>query len=157
MLALIVKQAYLPSQSMRVVNDDRTDIDNLTLKPSTYLFIHQLELSSNTMIFWPSQRDRAAQNGESTATMSSRSAPSKVTSMSGEIKEPLDLSHHVSRVTKQRKESSIKEFYKYFAIPGIGNLAGGMSHAPLAQITSRITCYGACAAGPSLASRCVLG
>lgn len=55
--------------------------------------------------------------------------------MSGDIKEPLDLSHHVSRVTKQRKESSIKEFYKYFAIPGIGNLAGGMSHAATAQTT----------------------
>jgi hypothetical protein len=38
---------------------------------------------------------------------------------------PLDFSHHFSRVTKARKESSIKEFYKYFTIPGIGNLAGG--------------------------------
>ena len=41
------------------------------------------------------------------------------------LEPPLDLSHHFSRVTKARKESSIKEFYKYFAIPGIGNLAGG--------------------------------
>jgi hypothetical protein len=41
------------------------------------------------------------------------------------LKPPLDLSHHFSRVTKARKESSIKEFYKYFTIPGIGNLAGG--------------------------------
>jgi hypothetical protein len=40
-------------------------------------------------------------------------------------KPPLDFSHHFSRVTKARKESSIKEFYKYFLIPGIGNLAGG--------------------------------
>jgi hypothetical protein len=38
---------------------------------------------------------------------------------------PRDLSHHFSRITKAREESSIKEFYKYFAIPGIGNLAGG--------------------------------
>lgn len=38
---------------------------------------------------------------------------------------PLDLSHHFSRVTKARKESTMKEFYKYFMIPGIGNLAGG--------------------------------
>lgn len=43
-----------------------------------------------------------------------------------ELKKPIDLSHHFSRVTKARKESSIKEFYKYFLIPGIGNLAGGM-------------------------------
>lgn len=38
---------------------------------------------------------------------------------------PLDFSHHFSRVTKARQESKIKEFYKYFLIPGIGNLAGG--------------------------------
>jgi len=40
-------------------------------------------------------------------------------------KPPADLSHHFSRVTVARKESKIKEFYKYFQIPGIGNLAGG--------------------------------
>lgn len=40
-------------------------------------------------------------------------------------KPPLDLSHHFSRVTAARQESKIKEFYKYFQIPGIGNLAGG--------------------------------
>jgi hypothetical protein len=45
------------------------------------------------------------------------------------LKAPLDLSHHFSRVTKARKESSIKEFYKYFMIPGIGQLAGGLPHA----------------------------
>lgn len=42
-----------------------------------------------------------------------------------ELRPPLDISHHFSLVTKARKESSIKDFYKYFAIPGIGNLAGG--------------------------------
>jgi hypothetical protein len=40
-------------------------------------------------------------------------------------KPPLDFSYHFSRVTKARQESKIKEFYKYFMIPGIGNLAGG--------------------------------
>ncbi|CAK3827926.1 aromatic amino acid aminotransferase -like [Lecanosticta acicola] len=39
---------------------------------------------------------------------------------------PKDLSHHLSRATKSRKESSIKSFYKYFQIPGIGQLAGGL-------------------------------
>lgn len=39
---------------------------------------------------------------------------------------PLDLSHYYSRVTKARQESNVKAFYKYFTIPGIGNLAGGM-------------------------------
>ena len=40
---------------------------------------------------------------------------------------PIDLSHHYSRVTKNRNASAVKDFYKYFTIPGIGNLAGGMS------------------------------
>ena len=38
---------------------------------------------------------------------------------------PRDFSHYVSRVSKTRKASSIKAFYKYFLMPGIGNLAGG--------------------------------
>ncbi|MCJ1314320.1 hypothetical protein MMC25_008001 [Agyrium rufum] len=41
-------------------------------------------------------------------------------------KPPVDLSHYYSRVLKNRQPSKIKEFYKYFAIPGIGNLAGGL-------------------------------
>lgn len=39
---------------------------------------------------------------------------------------PRDLSHHFSYVTKNRQASSVKGFYKYYAIPGIHNLAGGM-------------------------------
>ncbi|KAJ8602922.1 hypothetical protein MRB53_042306 [Persea americana] len=39
---------------------------------------------------------------------------------------PKDLSHHLSRSAKARNASSIKEFYKYFLIPGIGQLAGGL-------------------------------
>jgi site-specific recombinase XerD len=38
---------------------------------------------------------------------------------------PLDLSHHYSQTTKQRAISKIKKYYKYFRIPGIGQLAGG--------------------------------
>lgn len=38
---------------------------------------------------------------------------------------PLDFSYLYSRTTAARQQSSIKEFYKFFAIPGIGNLAGG--------------------------------
>ncbi|EMC93965.1 hypothetical protein BAUCODRAFT_74593 [Baudoinia panamericana UAMH 10762] len=40
--------------------------------------------------------------------------------------EPKDLTHHLSRATRTRQASSIKQFYKYFAIPGIGQLAGGL-------------------------------
>ncbi|OBT85885.1 hypothetical protein VE02_04471 [Pseudogymnoascus sp. 03VT05] len=53
----------------------------------------------------------------------------KAASPAIEQKPPLDLSHHFSRVTKARQESNIKAFYKYFAIPGIGNLAGGLPNA----------------------------
>jgi hypothetical protein len=38
---------------------------------------------------------------------------------------PIDLSHHYSYATSKRVESSVKHFYKYFTIPGIGNLAAG--------------------------------
>lgn len=39
--------------------------------------------------------------------------------------QPIDLSHHLSRSTKAREQSSVKKFYKYFSIPGIAQLAGG--------------------------------
>ncbi|KAK5088136.1 hypothetical protein LTR05_002353 [Lithohypha guttulata] len=43
-----------------------------------------------------------------------------------ELAPPVDLSHHFSAVTKRRVASKIKAFYKYFTIPGIANLAGGL-------------------------------
>ena len=39
--------------------------------------------------------------------------------------EPRDLSHHLSQTTKSRGASKIKKYYKYFRIPGIGQLASG--------------------------------
>lgn len=39
---------------------------------------------------------------------------------------PKDLSHHLSRSTRTRAPNAIKAFYKYFQIPGIGQLAGGL-------------------------------
>jgi hypothetical protein len=47
------------------------------------------------------------------------------TSDPGSFPEPVDLTHHLSRSTKARQASSIKQFYKYFTIPGIAQLAGG--------------------------------
>ncbi|KAH6626993.1 pyridoxal phosphate-dependent transferase [Chaetomium sp. MPI-SDFR-AT-0129] len=41
---------------------------------------------------------------------------------------PLDLTHHYSAVTKRRVPSKIKEVYKFFGIPNILNLAGGLPH-----------------------------
>ncbi|KAI0810497.1 aromatic amino acid aminotransferase 1 [Xylaria sp. FL0064] len=42
---------------------------------------------------------------------------------------PKDMSHHYSDLTKARKPNSLKKFYKLFAIPGMGNLAGGLPNA----------------------------
>ncbi|KAI9726093.1 MAG: hypothetical protein M1828_002101 [Chrysothrix sp. TS-e1954] len=47
-------------------------------------------------------------------------------SPSAELPQPKDLSHLLSRSTRNRNPSSIKRFYKYFSIPGIGQLAGGL-------------------------------
>ncbi|OTB16836.1 hypothetical protein K445DRAFT_316319 [Daldinia sp. EC12] len=44
---------------------------------------------------------------------------------------PKDMSHHFSDVTKARAPSRMKEFYKYFLIPNIGQLAGGLPSASL--------------------------
>ncbi|KAI1810073.1 aromatic amino acid aminotransferase 1 [Poronia punctata] len=41
---------------------------------------------------------------------------------------PKDMSHHYSDLTKARKPSDLKKFYKFFAIPSIGNFAGGLPH-----------------------------
>ena len=38
---------------------------------------------------------------------------------------PLDLAHHFSRTTRNRVPSAMKQYYKFFQIPGVGNLAGG--------------------------------
>ncbi|PLB42304.1 putative aromatic amino acid aminotransferase [Aspergillus candidus] len=42
---------------------------------------------------------------------------------------PKDLSHHFSVTAKRREPSNIKDLYKYFFIPGIANLAGGLPNA----------------------------
>ncbi|OAX80685.1 hypothetical protein ACJ72_04974 [Emergomyces africanus] len=42
---------------------------------------------------------------------------------------PVDLSHHFSVAARNRMASDVKKFYKYFAIPGIHNLAGGLPHS----------------------------
>jgi hypothetical protein len=52
---------------------------------------------------------------------------------------PKDMSHHYSRVTKNRVASKIKQFYKYFAIPGIGNLAGGKIMLEEKQLWQRLS------------------
>ena len=52
---------------------------------------------------------------------------------------PKDFSHLYSETTKHRLPSKMKEYYKFFQIPGIGNLAGGMSLLHRASLrTARI-------------------
>ncbi|KAJ5947635.1 hypothetical protein N7466_000650 [Penicillium verhagenii] len=41
---------------------------------------------------------------------------------------PMDLSHHYSYTTKNRLASFVKSYYKYYAIPGLANFAGGLPH-----------------------------
>ena len=48
------------------------------------------------------------------------------THLAGPTSNPIDLTKHLSKITISRNESKLKGFYKYFAIPGIGNLAGGL-------------------------------
>lgn len=43
-----------------------------------------------------------------------------------DLPDPIDLTHHLTRATLARKASKIKDFYKFFAIPGIAQLAGGL-------------------------------
>ncbi|KAK4646512.1 hypothetical protein QC761_211150 [Podospora bellae-mahoneyi] len=42
---------------------------------------------------------------------------------------PLDFTHHYSDTTKSRNASKIKAIYKFFQIPGILNIAGGLPNA----------------------------
>jgi hypothetical protein len=55
-----------------------------------------------------------------------RATMAPYTSDPGSFPEPIDLTHHLSRSTRARQASSVKQFYKYFSIPGIAQLAGGM-------------------------------
>lgn len=43
---------------------------------------------------------------------------------------PVDLTHHYSKLAKHRIPNALKGLYKFFQVPGIGNLAGGASHLP---------------------------
>ncbi|OLN84958.1 Aromatic amino acid aminotransferase C56E4.03-like protein 2 [Colletotrichum chlorophyti] len=56
---------------------------------------------------------------------------SSIATMDQSKRPPLNLEHHFSRVTKRRLPSKMKEYYKYFEIPGVGNLAGGLPHSSL--------------------------
>ncbi|KAL8724694.1 MAG: hypothetical protein Q9166_007805 [cf. Caloplaca sp. 2 TL-2023] len=58
-----------------------------------------------------------------------------------ELPKPLDQSHHYSRVTKNRGSSAVKGFYKYFKIPNIGNLAGGLLSCRLCRLPYLLTIF----------------
>lgn len=49
------------------------------------------------------------------------------TGMASDKPVPKDFSHYYSVTAAARKPSAMKQYYQYFKIPGIGNLAGGKS------------------------------
>jgi hypothetical protein len=61
-----------------------------------------------------------------------------------ELPPALDMTHHFSEVTKRRQMSGMKRSYKYISMPGMGNLAAGMSDAfpqpyhPILQANRRL-------------------
>jgi hypothetical protein len=57
-----------------------------------------------------------------------------------ELSAPLDLSHHFSSTTVRRESSNLKRLYKYYVIPGMGNLSGGMQ-GELFLIVSLNQCF----------------
>ena len=65
-------------------------------------------------------------SSEQTSIVTTEELGQSVDKMSNERPAPIDLSHYYSLSTKNRQASSLKRFYKYFQIPGIGNLAGGL-------------------------------
>lgn len=38
---------------------------------------------------------------------------------------PKDLSHYLSVTAAARKPNAMKQYYRFFLIPGVGNLSGG--------------------------------
>lgn len=55
---------------------------------------------------------------------STSQAPAAPAEMADKPK-PKDFSHYYSVTTAHRIPSKMKEYYKFFRIPGVGNLAGG--------------------------------
>jgi len=92
----------------------------LASPPQTSYFLYYVSFSSSTQT-------------SSSPSGYSRSLLVDLPKMDMEIPEPLlekllppkNLSHHFSNTTLKRKASSIKQYYKFFNIPGIKNLAGG--------------------------------
>ncbi|OAA67038.1 aromatic amino acid aminotransferase [Niveomyces insectorum RCEF 264] len=54
------------------------------------------------------------------------SGPGGEPAAAAELPPPLDLTHLYAETTKLRLPSKMKEYYKFFQIPGVGNLAGGL-------------------------------
>lgn len=66
---------------------------------------------------------------------SSFTAPASASAMASGKPAPKDLSHYLSLTAAARKPSAMKQYYKYFQIPGIGNLSGGEFQSSLAETT----------------------
>jgi hypothetical protein len=49
------------------------------------------------------------------------------------LPEAIDLSHHLSSISRARALSPLKGFQKYWGKPGLISLAGGMNTLPLSE------------------------
>lgn len=73
---------------------------------------------------------RANHTSNSTVAMESSSTTAAGSAGMASKPKPKDFSHYYSVTTAHRIPSAMKAYYKFFQIPGIGNLAGG-KHSPL--------------------------
>ena len=71
----------------------------------------------------PSSSTGSLRGASGAATSASASASASATA--GKKLPPRNLQHLYAEATNLRLPSKMKEYYRFFQIPGIGNLAGG--------------------------------
>lgn len=102
-----------------------------SLTPSSSVFVTVVLLRITSSFTYPSYllsnfaQSRHTSSAGLTTTLLRPSDLATTIIMAPPASPPRDLSHHFSRATKNRNASSIKSFYRFFQIPGIGQLAGG--------------------------------
>ena len=91
---------------------------------------------SDSVLLSPSRPSRPFSSGATDGPCSASEVD-----LAGVKPAPRDLTHLYAETTKLRLPSKMKEYYKFFQIPGIGNLAGGES-LPLTNVARRQARHG---------------